>query len=74
VRERLEKRLAELESEYETGTEMLAELDAKRTDLQQTLLRISGAAQVLRELLDASATSATDGAVPPPPSPALVAD
>jgi nicotinate-nucleotide pyrophosphorylase len=30
---------------------MLAELEQKRTNLEQTLLRISGAVQVLEELL-----------------------
>lgn len=51
MREELEERAAELEAEYRAGQEMLAELDVKRIDLQQTLLRISGAIQVLKELL-----------------------
>jgi prefoldin subunit 5 len=51
VREQLELRLKELTAELETGQQMLAELDAKRVDLQQTLLRIGGAVQVLGELL-----------------------
>lgn len=60
MRERLQKRVTELEAEYRAGQEMLAELDAKRADLQQTLLRISGAIQVLKELLDAKPCSAGD--------------
>ena len=51
MREQLELRLKELTVEFEAGQQMLAELDAKRADLQQTLLRIDGAVQVLRELL-----------------------
>lgn len=51
MREQLELRLKELTAELETGQQMLAELDAKRADLQQTLLRIGGAIQVLSELL-----------------------
>jgi uncharacterized coiled-coil protein SlyX len=47
----IEERLRALESEYETGQKMLAELEAKRANLTQTLLRIEGARQVLRELL-----------------------
>jgi hypothetical protein len=47
----IEKRLESLKSEYETGQKMLAELDAKRAGVTQTLLRIEGAMQVLQELL-----------------------
>jgi hypothetical protein len=49
----LEKRVEHLEAEYRAGERMLAELDAKRADLRETMLRISGAIQVLRELLAA---------------------
>ena len=48
---RLEQRLNELRTEYQTGQSMLADLEAKQADLRQTLLRISGAIQVLEELL-----------------------
>ena len=51
MRDQLELRLKELTAEFEAGQQMLADLDAKRADLQQTLLRIDGAVQVLRELL-----------------------
>jgi hypothetical protein len=40
---------------------VLAELDAKRADLQQTLLLISGALQVLTELLDAEPPTSDGG-------------
>ncbi|MGE0295749.1 hypothetical protein [Pseudonocardia sp.] len=53
LRGRLEHRMSELQAEYRAGQEMLGELDAKRADLQQTLLRIGGAIQVLGELLEA---------------------
>lgn len=49
----IEQRLGELKTEYQTGQKMLAELEAKQADLRQTLLRISGAIQVLEELLNA---------------------
>ncbi|MFZ2360195.1 MAG: hypothetical protein WA040_12710 [Anaerolineae bacterium] len=51
MRPQLERRVAELKSEYEAGQKMLAELEAKKVDLQATLLRIGGAIQVLEELL-----------------------
>ncbi len=51
MREQLEKRLAELKSEYEAGKKMLAELEKKRVELEATLLRISGAIQVIEEML-----------------------
>lgn len=51
----VEERLRELDSEYAKGQKMLEELDARRTNLTQTLLRIDGARQVLRELLAGSA-------------------
>jgi hypothetical protein len=47
------QRLGELRAEYRAGQKMLAELEAEQANLQQTLLRVSGAIQVLEELLDA---------------------
>ncbi|MBL8485084.1 MAG: hypothetical protein JNJ60_23010 [Rhodocyclaceae bacterium] len=51
MRDNLEKRLAELREEYASGTQVLAELRKKQDEVQATLLRISGAIQVLEELL-----------------------
>ncbi|MGH3943143.1 MAG: hypothetical protein ACRDTG_31875 [Pseudonocardiaceae bacterium] len=68
MQEQLEKRVAELEAEYRAGQEMLADLETKRADLQQTLLRISGAIQVLRELLGAESESVENGAESTEPS------
>ncbi|WP_141323104.1 hypothetical protein [Myxococcus sp. AB025B] len=53
MKSQIEKRLADLKAEHEAGQKMLAELDAKRTGLVQTMLRIEGAMQVLQELLPA---------------------
>jgi prefoldin subunit 5 len=44
------ERLRELEEELRKGTRMLGELDQRRAELRDTMLRISGAIQVLREL------------------------
>jgi predicted nuclease with TOPRIM domain len=49
--ERLQTRLAQLKGEYEAGQQMLAELEQKQRNLRETLLRISGAIQVLEEEL-----------------------
>lgn len=49
--EQLEERLKTLESEFETGKKMLAELEERESTLRSSLLRISGAIQVLREFV-----------------------
>ena len=51
MKEQLEQRLQSLKAEFESGQKMLADLEAKQTNLRETLLRISGAIQVLEELL-----------------------
>jgi uncharacterized coiled-coil protein SlyX len=47
----MEKRLEELKSELAAGEKLLAELQTKQASVQQTMLRIAGAIQVLQELL-----------------------
>ena len=49
MKEQLEKRLAELKAEFESGQKVMAELDTKQANLRDTLLRISGAIQILEE-------------------------
>lgn len=51
MHQQLVARLTELRAEYESGQKMLAELKAKQRSLRDTLLRISGAIQVLEEEL-----------------------
>jgi hypothetical protein len=51
MREQLIARLSQLKVEYEAGETMLAELKQKQQALRTTLLRISGAIQVLEEEL-----------------------
>ncbi|MGW3649415.1 hypothetical protein [Streptomyces sp. NPDC000878] len=62
MRAEMEKRVSELETEYREGQRMLADLEARQADLQQTMLRISGALQVLNELLAAENASETGDA------------
>lgn len=53
MRDRLEQRLTALRSELAAGQKMSNELDAKRAELQATMLRIAGAIQVIEEVLQA---------------------
>lgn len=47
----MRERLAELKAEFAKGQQHLQALDEQRAHLRDTLLRISGAIQVLEELL-----------------------
>ena len=69
MRDQLETRLQQLKAEFEAGQQMLAELEAKQRNLRETLLRISGAIQVLEELTGDEATSVPGAGVPAEPSP-----
>ena len=51
--EQVQARLDELRREYQVGDGRLRELVQQETALRETLLRISGAIQVLEELLGA---------------------
>jgi predicted nuclease with TOPRIM domain len=58
VREQIKNRIESLRSEYRTGQEILAELEAREAGLKLTLTRISGAIQVLEELLQENESTA----------------
>lgn len=51
MKEQLQQRLEELKKEFETGQARLRELEAQQAYLRETMLRISGAIQVLEEAL-----------------------
>ncbi len=51
MRERLQARLDVLKNEFQTGQTRLRDIEQQGTQLRETLLRISGAIQVLEELL-----------------------
>lgn len=69
MQERLQQRIQSLKTEYEAGQKMLADLEAKQANLRDTLLRISGAIQILEETLAESEappdeeSNTTDGIV-----------
>jgi hypothetical protein len=56
--DQLQARLAELTKEYQLGEAQLRELTQQETALRETLLRISGAIQVLEEMLSKAHESA----------------
>jgi hypothetical protein len=58
MRERLQARLAILKNEDCIGQAKLHQLEQQEISLRETLLRISGAIQVLEELLAASVETA----------------
>jgi predicted nuclease with TOPRIM domain len=51
LREQLQARVEELKREFEAGQARLRELEAQEARLRETMLRISGAIQVLEEAL-----------------------
>lgn len=56
MRERFRKRLNELKTEFESGQKMLTDLEQRQSNLKNTMLRISGAIQVLEEIIAAENT------------------
>lgn len=58
MQEQIESRIEELKQEFTRGQERYQELDAQQSALRETLLRISGAIQVLEEVLASSASAA----------------
>ena len=63
MREQLQARLAELEQEFEIGEQQLRDIDLQQARLREALLRISGAIQVLREIIE-SPTGPNDSEPP----------
>jgi uncharacterized coiled-coil protein SlyX len=51
IEDKLRKRLQVLQEEYSKGKQTLSELEAQANNLRDTLLRISGAMQVIQEEL-----------------------
>lgn len=61
MQEQIQLRLAELKKEFEIGQTRLQETERQQAMLRETLLRISGAIQVLEEMLAESNMAGADG-------------
>jgi predicted nuclease with TOPRIM domain len=57
MQEQLQKRLEQLKEEFEAGQTRLRELETEQSFIRETMLRISGAVQVLEEALRENAKS-----------------
>ena len=64
MKEKLEKRLAELKAEFESGQKVMAEYEAKVANLRDTLLRISGAIQILEEEISKESETENENTIP----------
>jgi len=65
MRDQIEQRLRDLREEFAAGQKMMTELDAQQTHLRSSLLRLSGAIQVLEELINQKETVVhTNGVTP----------
>jgi hypothetical protein len=72
--QRLEQRLKALRQELETGQRVLADLDAQRLEVQHTVLRITGAIQVLEESLAGEPPAENGVAAPGRTAPTALAE
>lgn len=51
MKQKIKQRLQSLKAEFEAGQKLLADYETKQLSLRETLLRISGAIQVLEEVI-----------------------
>ena len=51
MKETIAPRISELKDEFEAGQKLLVELESRQNGLREQLLRISGAIQVLEEMM-----------------------
>ena len=52
MKDQIENRMRELQAEFDSGKKAVVELESKQVNIRNTMLRISGAIQVLEELLE----------------------
>ena len=63
IRDQIQARLEALKKELQTGQAELQKVEMQQTYLRETMFRISGAMQVLEELLTAVDSAKRDGEV-----------
>ena len=68
MKEQLQLRLDNLRTEFDSGQKLLSSLQAKQAAVRETLFRISGAIQVLEELLQAECSANGEDSVAVPAS------
>jgi len=51
VKQELEQRLSNLKKQFESGQKVLSDIELQQANLRNSLLRISGAIQVLEDVL-----------------------
>lgn len=61
MRDALHSRLSELRAEFEAGQDQLKKLQSQEMGMQNLLFRISGAIQVLEELLNSEQAKEREG-------------
>ena len=61
MQEELQRKLDELKKEFEVGQNRLRELETEQAYVRETMLRISGAIQVLQELIEGPKQGDRDG-------------
>jgi len=64
MKEQLEQRLADLKTQFECGQKVLGEMETQVLNLRNTLMRLSGAIEVLEEELAKAASTARNGEEP----------
>ena len=62
MKQQLEQRLQQLKTEFESGQKLLTDLQTRETEVEKSLLRISGAIQVLEEELGKANERDSNGA------------
>jgi predicted nuclease with TOPRIM domain len=60
MKDRISTRLQQLRTEYQKGQERLAVLEQEASNVKSSMLRISGAIQVLEELLEQDPSALQD--------------
>ena len=67
MKERIERRLQQLRAEYRKGEERLVELEHESSSVNSSMLRISGAIQILEELLEQDPSKTPGSSIQEPP-------